>query len=61
MGKEDLYRAYQAAPKAKVVGSHMESIAHCTQSRKDLHDYIAEKGMNPQRVLIPQDRESYRF
>jgi hypothetical protein len=61
MGKEDLYRAYQAAPKAKVIGSHMESLAHCTQTRKDLRDYIAEKGMSPQRVLVPEDGESYSF
>jgi hypothetical protein len=39
----------------------MEALAHCTQTRKDLRDYIAEKGMNPQRVLVPEDGESYRF
>lgn len=61
MGKEDLYRAYQALPNAKVVASHMEALAHCTQSRQELRDYIAEKGMNPSRVLVPQDGESYRF
>jgi len=42
MGKEDLYRAYQAAPKATVIGTHMESVNHATQSREELHDYIAE-------------------
>jgi L-ascorbate metabolism protein UlaG (beta-lactamase superfamily) len=61
MGKEDLYRAYQAVPKATVVASHMDAIAHCTQTRKDLRDYIAEKGMGPQRVLVPEDGESYNF
>jgi L-ascorbate metabolism protein UlaG (beta-lactamase superfamily) len=61
MGKEDLYRAYEAAPKAKVIASHMESIAHCMQPRKELRDYIAEKGMSPQRVLVPEDGESYSF
>ncbi|OZI63431.1 MBL fold metallo-hydrolase [Bordetella genomosp. 11] len=61
MGKEDLYRAYQALPNAKVVASHMEALAHCTQSRQELRDYIAEKGMSPSRVLVPQDGESYRF
>jgi L-ascorbate metabolism protein UlaG (beta-lactamase superfamily) len=61
MGKEDLYRAYQALPQATVVASHMEALAHCTQSRKDLHDYIAATGMSPQRVLVPRDGESYRF
>ncbi|QUN32365.1 MBL fold metallo-hydrolase (plasmid) [Cupriavidus sp. KK10] len=61
MGKEDLYRFYQAAPRATVVASHMEALAHCTQSRKELRDYIAEKGMDPRRVLVPQDGESYSF
>jgi L-ascorbate metabolism protein UlaG (beta-lactamase superfamily) len=61
MGKDDLYRAYQAAPNAKVLASHMDSIAHCTQTRKELRDYITEKGMDPQRVLIPDDGESYSF
>jgi hypothetical protein len=61
MGKEDLYRASQAAPQATVIGSHMESVNHATQSRKELRDYIAEKGMNPQRVRVPADGESYSF
>jgi L-ascorbate metabolism protein UlaG (beta-lactamase superfamily) len=61
MGKEDLYRAYRALPQATVVASHMEALAHCTQTRSELRDYIAEKGMSPQRVLVPQDGESYRF
>lgn len=61
MGKEDLYRAYRAAPQAKVIGSHMESVNHGMQTRKDLRDYIAEKKMNPQRVLVPADGESYSF
>lgn len=61
MGKEDLARAYQALPRATVVASHMEALAHCTQTRQDLRDYIAEKGMSPQRVLVPRDGESYRF
>lgn len=61
MGKEDLYRAYQLAPKATVIGSHMESVNHGMQSRKELRDYIAEKGMSPKRVLVPADGESYRL
>lgn len=61
MGKEDLYRAYRALPAATVVASHMEALAHCTQTRQDLRDYIAEKEMDPRRVLVPRDGESYRF
>jgi L-ascorbate metabolism protein UlaG (beta-lactamase superfamily) len=61
MGKEDLYRAHQAAPNAKVIGSHMESVNHGMQTRKELRDYIAEKKMDPQRVLVPADGEAYSF
>lgn len=61
MGKEDLHRAYQAAPRATVIGSHMESVNHGMQSRQDLREYIAEKGMDRQRVLVPADGESYSF
>lgn len=61
MGKEDLYRAYQLAPAATIIGSHMEAVNHMTQSRKDLRDYISDKAMDPQRVLVPEDGQSYRF
>lgn len=61
MGKEDLYRAYQLAPKAKILGIHMESVNHAMQTRADLRDYIAEKHMDSQRVLVPADGESYSF
>lgn len=61
MGKEDLYRAYQIAPRAKIVGSHMESVNHAMQTRKDMRDFIAEKRMDAQRVLVPADGESYSF
>lgn len=61
MGKEDLYRAYKLAPQAKVIGIHMESINHATQTRQDLHNYIAEKQMDALRVLVPADGESYDF
>lgn len=61
MGKEDLYRASQAAPQATVIGSHMEAVNHAMQTRQELHDFIAEKGMDPQCVLVPADGESYRL
>ncbi|GGK05831.1 MBL fold metallo-hydrolase [Luteimonas terricola] len=61
MGKDDLYRAYQAAPQAKVIGSHMEAVNHAMQTRQDLHDHIKATGMDPERVLVPADGESYTF
>lgn len=32
-----------------------------TQPRQDLRDYIAGKKMDPQRVLVPADGQSYSF
>lgn len=61
MGKDDLYRAYQAAPQATVIGSHMEAVNHAMQTRQDLHDHIKAMGMDPERVLVPADGESYTF
>lgn len=61
MGKEDLHRAYQAVPRATVIGSHMEAVNHGMQTRKELRDYIKEKGMDSKRVLVPADGESYTF
>lgn len=61
MGKEDLLRAHRAAPKAVVIGTHMEAVNHGMQTRKELRDFIAEKGMDAQRVRVPADGEIYRF
>lgn len=61
MGKDDLARAYEAAPWATIVGVHMEAVNHMTQSRKDLLDFVAAKGMDGARVRVPADGESYRF
>lgn len=61
MGKDDLLRAYKFAPDAKVIGSHMDTVNHAMQTRKDLDDYIAATGMSRERVLVPADGKSYRF
>ena len=61
MGKEDVFRAYQFAPEATLVASHMEAVNHGMLTRKELRAYIAEKQMNPQRVRVPEDGESYMF
>jgi L-ascorbate metabolism protein UlaG (beta-lactamase superfamily) len=61
MGKDDLGRAYHAAPGATIIGIHMEAFNHMTHSRRDLHDYVAQNGMDAERVLVPQDGQEYRF
>ncbi len=44
-----------------MIGTHMESVNHATQSREELRDYIAEKGLDQQRVLVPADGQGYSF
>lgn len=61
MGKEDLYRAAQAAPGAYIVASHLEALGHATQSRKALTDYITAKQLDATHVLVPDDGQAYQF
>jgi L-ascorbate metabolism protein UlaG (beta-lactamase superfamily) len=61
MGKEDLVRAAQLAPAAQVVGIHMEAVNHATQTRRELRDFAAAKGIAARRVLVPEDGEAFRF
>ncbi|QJC87444.1 MBL fold metallo-hydrolase [Bacillus inaquosorum] len=60
MGKEDIYETYKAAPKAKIIVSHMEAVNHWGLSREELKSFIHEKGISS-RVLVPDDGESYSF
>jgi len=61
MGKEDFLRAYRLAPNSKILGIHMDTINHAAQTRRDLIDYIAQTGMDANRVLVPHDGETYTF
>ncbi|AQY39122.1 MBL fold metallo-hydrolase [Bacillus thuringiensis] len=58
MNQEDIYEVFKAAPNAKIVVVHMEAVNHWTLSRKELKDFIQDKGML-QNVLVPDDGESF--
>jgi L-ascorbate metabolism protein UlaG (beta-lactamase superfamily) len=60
MDKKDVYEVCKAAPKATVIASHMEAVNHAMLSRKELREFLSEKGMT-QRVLVPEDGESHVF
>ncbi|MGV3654894.1 MAG: MBL fold metallo-hydrolase [Noviherbaspirillum sp.] len=60
MSKDDVLRAYQAAPNATIVASHMDAINHMTLSRKDLREYVRQNGIED-RVRIPADGETLKF
>jgi L-ascorbate metabolism protein UlaG (beta-lactamase superfamily) len=65
MDKKDVYEVYKAVPKATIIASHMESVNHAMLSRKELREFLSEKGMTEkgmtQRVLVPEDGESCVF
>lgn len=60
MDKKDVHEVFKAAPRATIIASHMESVNHAMLSRKELREFINEKGMT-QRVLVPEDGESCIF
>lgn len=47
----------QAAPAARIVAVHMESLDHCATSRADLRSIADESGVTPDRLLVPVDGE----
>ena len=56
MTAEDVIETCRAAPKAKVVAVHMESINHCLLTRADLAFQLEAARLSKQ-VLIPLDGE----
>lgn len=60
MSKDDVLRAYQAAPKATIVAVHMDAINHMTLSREQLREYVRQNGIQD-RVRIPADGEILKF
>lgn len=57
MNKEDVLAVHQAAPQATLIASHMEAVNHALLTRRELRDYLRERGM-ADRVLVPEDGES---
>jgi len=61
MGQEDLYRAYQFSPKAKIIGVHMDNVNHAMLTKAELRRFIEEKHLDKQRALVPNDGQYYKF
>ncbi len=60
MSKDDVLRAYKAAPNATILAVHMDAINHMALSRKDLLEYVEQNGMRD-RVRVPADGEILKF
>ncbi|EMY1073323.1 MBL fold metallo-hydrolase [Salmonella enterica] len=56
MGKDDVLRTHNVLPDAKIIATHMESVNHFGQTRKEIYDLVvANKIENC--VFIPEDGE----
>ena len=60
MGTQDVLEVHRAAPSATILASHMEAVNHGMLSRKELREFLEERGMTGQ-VLVPEDGETRRF
>lgn len=60
MSKDDVLRAYKAAPNATIVAVHVDAVNHMALSRKDLLEYVEQNGMRD-RVRVPADGEILKF
>lgn len=60
MNKKDIYEVHKAIPNANIVVSHMEGVNHNTLTRKDLKEFLNEKGIT-NKVSVPEDGQSYTF
>jgi L-ascorbate metabolism protein UlaG (beta-lactamase superfamily) len=47
----------EAAPAAVVIATHMEALDHCKTSREALQSVAERSGIDPDRLLIPEDGE----
>ncbi|WP_044338958.1 MBL fold metallo-hydrolase [Rossellomorea aquimaris] len=60
MTNEDILRTHQAAPEAKVIAVHMESLNHCLLTRDELSEFLEENNLSGI-ILVPEDGESLEF
>lgn len=60
MDVPDVLAVLEAAPRARVVAVHFESVNHCRLSRAALRRALADAGLEA-RVAIPGDGEALRF
>jgi L-ascorbate metabolism protein UlaG (beta-lactamase superfamily) len=61
MDIKDTLRLAEDAATATVVAVHLEALDHCTVDRMALRLAAENAGINRQRLLIPNDGETFRF
>jgi len=61
MDGEQTLTTVNSSPEAIVVAIHMESLDHCTVSRKKLRQMADSAAILPSRLMIPEDGETISF
>lgn len=61
MNEEQTLIVAKASPKSIVVAIHMDSLDHCTVSRKFLRELANRKGISSSQLMIPKDGETITF
>lgn len=60
MDQHDALKVHEAAPAARLVISHMESVAHATVTRAEMRDFAQKHGFINS-IVIPADGETLTF
>jgi L-ascorbate metabolism protein UlaG (beta-lactamase superfamily) len=57
MGEADVLAVHRAAPRARLIASHMEAVNHCILSRAELRAFAEKEGFASS-LLVPADGEA---
>lgn len=60
MDDSDVNEVYKACPKASIIISHMDNVAHATITRATMYERLKKRGIED-KILIPDDGEQYSF
>lgn len=60
MGKEDVAKAYHAAPTAQIIAVHMDAVNHTTVTSDEMREYVKQKKLG-KRVFVPAESQVLQF
>ena len=59
MTATDVLNVHQKLPESRVVAVHLEAVNHCTINRADLKNAMAAAGIAKNKVLVPNDGDTF--
>ncbi|PJG84791.1 MBL fold metallo-hydrolase [Conservatibacter flavescens] len=60
MGKADVAKAYQVAPKANIITVHMDAVNHGTVTSEQMREFVKSQGLE-KRVAVPKESEVLKY